>query len=79
MTWVWQAKAGIDVKHFQEALKAKSESEREGMGPQSQMRLRVCSVCMGLVNPVLSMLGAAATWRTHNVLESSSCPRAFPL
>jgi hypothetical protein len=31
------------------------------------------------VSEVLSMAGAAAAWLTRNVLESSSCPRVFPL
>jgi hypothetical protein len=73
-----QAGGGVDAKHLQEASKAKSKREREGMGTQSERRLRACFVCMGLTNRVLSMLGAAATWRTQNVLESPSCLRVFP-
>jgi hypothetical protein len=36
MTWEQRAKAGVDAKHFQEALKAKSQSELYSKGPQSQ-------------------------------------------
>jgi hypothetical protein len=36
--WLAQrAKAGVDAKHFQEALKAKPYSERDKIGPRSQI------------------------------------------